>query len=563
MKRKVMTLAMTSAIAMSMAGCSSGSQPSGQASAAPSEASASETASTSDHADKVTVAVFSQFTNFDPATNGELVNGYVLHHLYANMFSRDGEGIIQNDLCTDYDISEDGLTHTFTLRDDAVWSDGTPVTANDFVYAYLRALSYGTDAASQIYNMTTFIEGAEEYNLRALEAGDAFDCTVEDHSDVGIEAPDDHTLVLTLKMPCTYMTTLMTSGAWTPLPQTTPQHTGSWAMGTDIVTSGAYTMTEMNPNDKCVIVKSDSFYNADQITMPEIVWQVVPDMEAEHLAFQAGDIDVATSISSDTAVSYKGMDELWVAELPQTYCLIINTGEKGPEWAKDVRVRKALAKAIDQSAIVDVIGGEEFYPVLKSYMPIGLEGVNGDFRKERDEQGGYDLEYNPDEAMDLLAQAGYDESNPLKIEYYYSTNSIHNDVATCLQQMWSAVGVETTFKAVESGVYYEGWYNGEYEIARYGVALTHPVLALNTFTTEYQRVATVADEDYDNLVKAIAAEPDPDTAIQMAHEAEDLLVDERVHLIPMFQFTLPMLVNPALKKYEAHGSYVYFGHSSW
>ncbi|MBQ9154785.1 MAG: hypothetical protein IJ130_13365, partial [Solobacterium sp.] len=77
------------------------------------------------------------------------------------------------------------------------------------------------------------------------------------------------------------------------------------------------------------------------------------------------------------------------------------------------------------------------------------------------------------------------------------------------------------------------------------------------------RVATVADEDYDNLVKSIAAEPDPDTAIQMAHDAEDLLVDERVHLIPIFQFTLPMLVNPDLKGYEAHASYVYFGHSNW
>ncbi len=561
--KKALTLAMTGVLALTMAGCSSGGSGSASTPAASSsEPTASEPAS-SDHKDSLTVAVFSQFTNFDPATNGELVNTYVLNHMYATMFKRDAESLIVNDLCTDYTISDDGLTHTFKIRDDALWTDGTPVTADDFVYSYLRALSYGVDAANAVYNMTVYIEGAAEYNLRAMEAGNSFDCTTEDHSDVGIIAEDEHTLVLKLKMPCTFMSTLMVSGAWTPLPQSTPQHDSTWAMKAGYPVSGAYDMTEMNPNDKCVIVKNEGFYDADTITMPEITWQVVPDMEAENLAFKAGDIDVASSISSETAMSYKGSDSLWVAMLPNTYCLIINTGEKAAEWAKDVRVRKALAKAIDQSSIVDVIGGEEFYPVLHSFLPFGMEGVNGDFRQERDDEGGYDLVYDPEAAKALLAEAGYDESNPLHIEYYYSTNSMHGDVATCLQQMWAAVGVETTFKAVESGVYYDAWYMGEYEIARYGVALTHPVTAMNNWTTEYQKVPTVASPEYDELIKQIQAEADPKKALELCHQAEDLLVDEEVHLIPMFQFTMPMLVNPDLKGYESQGSYIYFGHSFW
>ena len=552
---------MTGMLALAMAGCSSGSS-GGSSTPSSSEPTASEPAVSEDK-NSMTVAVFSQFTNFDPATNGELVNTYVLNHMYATMFKRDAESQIVNDLCTDYTISEDGLTHTFKIRDDALWTDGTPVTADDFVFSYLRALSYGVDAANAVYNMTVYIEGAEEYNLKALEAGNDFDCKTEDHSEVGIIAEDEHTLVLKLKLPCSFMSTLMVSGAWTPLHQSTPQHDSSWAMKVGYPVSGAYDMTEMNPNDKCVIVKNDGFYNADTITMPEVVWQVVPDMEAENLAFKAGDIDCATSISSETAMSYKGTDQLWVAMLPNTYCLIINTGEKGPEWAKDIRVRKALAKAIDQHAIVEVIGGEEFYPVLHSYLPFGMEGINGDFRKERDEEGGYDLVYDPEAAKELLKEAGYDESNPLKIEYYYSTNSMHGDVATCLQQMWSAIGVETTFKAVESGVYYDAWYMGEYEIARYGVALTHPALSMNSFTTEYQKVATVADPAYDELIKQIQTEADPVKALELCHQAEDLLVDEQVHLIPMFQFTMPMLINENLAGYESQGSYIYFGHTYW
>ena len=122
------------AAALLLAGCSSGSPstdgaPTSAAESAAAETTPAETASK----DSMTVGVFSQFTDMDPATNGELVNSYVLHHMYATMFRTDKEGQPQKELCTDYTVSEDGLTHTFKIREDAVWSDGTPLTANDFV----------------------------------------------------------------------------------------------------------------------------------------------------------------------------------------------------------------------------------------------------------------------------------------------------------------------------------------------------------------------------------------------------------------------------------------------
>ncbi len=546
------------AAALLLAGCSSGSpstntpEPKGNdATAAPAETAAR---------DSMTVAVFSQFTDMDPATNGELVNSYVLHHMYATLFRQDANAQPAPELCTEHTVSEDGLTHTFKIREDAVWSDGTPLTAGDFVYSYLRALSYGVDSSNAVYNMTVYIDGAAEYNLKALEAGDSFDCTTEDHSYVGIEAEDDHTLVLRLKQPCTFITTLLCSGAWIPLPQSTPQHDNQWAFNPGYPVSHGYNMTEININDKCVLQKNDSFYDADTITMPEIVWQVVPDSESQHLAFEAGDLDVATEVSSDTAKSFEGTDSLWVAMDPSSYCIIINTGEKGPEWAKDVRVRRALAMAVDQESVSEVVGAT-FYPVLKSFLPFGLEGVNGDFRRERDDEGGYTLYYDPEAAKALLAEAGYDESNPLHIEYYYSTNSMHNDVATCLQQMWAAIGVDVSFKAVEAGVYYDGWYAGDYEIARYGVALTHPITAMDSWTIEYQQVPTVNDPVYDEMMAKIHATVDAKEALRLTHEAEDYLIDQQAHLIPMFQFTMPMLKNPALADAEMHGSYPYFGYS--
>ena len=119
----------------------------------------------------LTVAIDGQFTTLDPAMNTEVVNNYVLSHICGAMFTKDSDGNIVNMLCDTYEVSEDGLTWTFHLREGAMWSDGVPVTAQDFEYAYLRALSYGVDNAYAVNNLRTFIAGADEYNARAIEAG--------------------------------------------------------------------------------------------------------------------------------------------------------------------------------------------------------------------------------------------------------------------------------------------------------------------------------------------------------------------------------------------------------
>ena len=124
-----------------------------------------------DSATALNVAIGSQFTTLDPAMNTETVNAYVLQHIYAGMFVKDSDNNVVNLLCDTYEVSEDGLTYTFHMVEDAVWSDGVPVTAHDFEYAYLRALSYGPDNAYGVNNMVTYIAGAAEYNQRAMEAG--------------------------------------------------------------------------------------------------------------------------------------------------------------------------------------------------------------------------------------------------------------------------------------------------------------------------------------------------------------------------------------------------------
>ncbi len=497
--------------------------------------------------------------------NTEVVNNYVLEHIYAGLFRKDSSGVAQPELAESYEVSDDGLTYTIHLKDGITWSDGTPITAKDFEYSYLRALSYGADNAWSIYSMTQFIAGASEYNQAALAAGDTFDCTTEDHSYVGIEATDDQTLVLTLRIPCTYMTALLTSGgAFTAVPQSTPQHDSLWSMTPGYATSGPYTLTEFNENDKAVLAKSDSYCNASAITMPNLIFQVMPDQDAQSVAFQTGEVDIASSVTIDTAQSYDGTDQLWVIDSPSNYFLAINSGDTGPDWAKDVNVRKALAEAIDKESLADVLGGESFYPPMYGYVPKGFAGNDGDYREEGDkeaEDAGNMISYDPDDAKALLAASGYDESNPLHITYKYSNSGIGADVATVLQQMWTAIGVEVDFEAVESGVYYDQLDQGDFEIARYGLSASDsPIEFLDIWTSGMQITAAVDDPTYDQMVESAKEITDPEEFINACHEAESYLYYENVYVIPLFQNISSYLVQEGLHGYEVDGGSTFYGY---
>lgn len=509
----------------------------------------------------LTVAVGSQFTTFDPALNTEISNSTVLTHLYSGLFRKGSDGEVINDLCERYEVSDEGLTYTFHLRPDARWSDGVPVTAHDFEYSYLRSLSYGMENAWTINDFVNFIVGAAEYSEAALAQGDSFDCTTADHSDVGITAADDLTLVLRLKSPCVYLTGLMAFSQWMPLrPDFAAQHESLWAFDGGYPTCGPYTLVECNETEKAVLARNPNYYRADDVTLDAITFLCMADEDAQALAYRTGEIDIALAISTETAMSYQGTDELWLMPQASNYFLAINSGATGPAWAKDVRVRRALALAINKEAVVGVLGGTAFYPVLNGYVPEGIAGFDDDFRAEGDAEG-YTLIYDPDQARALLAEAGYDAANPLRITYKYSNSGIHRDVATMLQQMWKAVGVDVTFQSVESAVFYDQLDQGDFEIARYGYGATDSAIQyLELWTTGMQVTAAVDVPEFDAMIAEARAIADPREFNAALHAAEDYLVEENVYVIPLFNFNTPALAQQYVEGYTMLGIYPYFAH---
>lgn len=558
MKKKVLSAVLAASMCMSfLAGCGnsgsgdSGSSQSGETSKEASKETSKEAdTSAAEKGDgepvSITVGVGQQFTTLDPGLSTETVNRYALAHMYAGLYKKLEDGSVVPDLAAgEPEVSEDGLTYTIKLKDGLVWSDGEPITAHDFVFGINRNLTYGAENGFVTDKMVRYLEGAEEY-LADTEVD------LETFSFAGVEALDDTTVVYHLKTPCAFFTGLLCGGGFLPLREDVAEAGFSeWAVEPGYPVTGAYVLDYCNENEKVVLTKNESFYDAENVTVDEITFQVMPDMDAQAAAFKTGDLDAALAISASIVSTYENQNELWNRPQQSVYSIDLNSGEKGPEALKDVNVRRALAISINRDEIVKAINAGNFYTPLYGYVPFGMKGAEDDFRKEGDAKQLYQA-YDPEKAKELLKEAGYDESKPLTLKYKYSNNSIHADVAQMLEQMWKAVGVNVELEVVESGVFYDQIDQGDFEMARYALMCTNdPSEFLNQWTQAMQPVAAVADDTYDQMMTDVTKIVDRTEYMNKLHEIETYLVEEQVYVIPLFDFN-----EPALKKENLKGVYM-------
>lgn len=554
MKKKVLSAVLAASMCMSfLAGCgNSGSGDSGSSQSGETSKETSKEADTS-AAEKgdgepvsITVGVGQQFTTLDPGLSTETVNRFALAHMYAGLYKKLEDGSVVPDLAAgEPEISEDGLTYTIKLKDGLVWSDGEPITAQDFVFGVNRNLTYGAENGFVTDKMVRYLEGAEEH-LADTEVD------LETFSFAGVEALDDTTVVYHLKTPCAFFTGLLCGGGFLPLREDVAEAGFSeWAVEPGYPVTGAYVLDYCNENEKVVLTKNESFYDAENVTVDEITFQVMPDMDAQAAAFKTGDLDAALAISASIVSTYENQNELWNRPQQSVYSIDLNSGEKGPEALKDVNVRRALAISINRDEIVKAINAGDFYTPLYGYVPHGMKGAEGDFREEGDAKQLYQ-QYDPEKAKELLKEAGYDESNPLTLKYKYSNNSIHADVAQMLEQMWKAVGINVELDVVESGVFYDQIDQGDFDMSRYGLMCTNdPSEFLNQWTQAMQPVAAVADDTYDQMMTDVTKIVDRTEYMNKLHEIETYLVEEQVYVIPLFDFN-----EPALKKENLKGVYM-------
>ncbi|MBN8196310.1 peptide ABC transporter substrate-binding protein [Thalassospira povalilytica] len=428
-------------------------------------------------------------------------------------------------------VSDDGLTYTFKIRDHN-WSDGTPVTAQDFIAGWERLLDpeLGAEYASILY----IIDGAEAVN------------TGKEGAKLAAKAVDDHTLEVKLAAPASYFLAQLTHQTAFAIPRHVVEKYGKdWVKPENIVVNGPYKLVEWLPNVHTKLVKNEEFYDAANVPIDEVIYYTYEDRTAMQNRFRADELDVARDIASEQISWLRDnlSDSLRIAPYAGIYYYAIRTDKQKFD---DVRVRKALSLAINREAITDAVLKTGELPAY-SFVP-----PNTDKYGEMSYVSWKDLSYGEklDEAKKLLMEAGYSPDNPLKFTLRYNTSENHKRIAIAIQNMWKQIGVEADLFNTEGKIHYADLKVGDFEVARAGWIAdfndAQNFLFLGESRTGPLNYAGFENPRYDELMLAAEQEQDINERSDLMHKAEAIMMEAQPY-IPIYYYVSKQLVSPKIK----------------
>jgi len=478
----------------------------------------------------------------DPPIATDNVSYAVLNQMYLGLFELDKIGNPQNAACESYTLSDDGLVYTFKIKD-MKWSDGQAVTADDFVYGMKRSLGLGVAESYYCYYIGNYLVGPKKEfeidgEVRFLSAYNGGN--VADMVDLGVKALDAKTLEITLEKPVPFFTSLMASAVFYPARKDfAKEHDSTWAYSVDVPVNGPFKPEKLALNEEIVLVKNPNFIYADKVSLDKVILIPMADEDAQVIAFETGEIDMATRPSMSAIAAYKGRPELvWPGSTINYYMQMNGASFTTAKALQNKNIRRAIQLAIDREQLTDVLAVVGNHSPLYGYVPVGIPGAKGDFRTEQDEVKKL-VYYDPEEAVRLLTEAGYTVNKPLKLEYYYNSSARHDTVATNLQAQLKKVGVEIHFKTADfPTVLRDRDQLGKYELARgaFSADFIDPTTFLDMWASWSQQKAVINDPIYDGFLKEAEVELDPVKRMEILHKAENYLVDEMAYINPLFYY---------------------------
>ena len=425
--------------------------------------------------DVLKINLASEPAKVDPALNSSVDGACLAVNMFEGLYTYDENGALQPALAENTEVSEDGLTYTFTLRDGLKWSDGTDLTAKDFEYAWKRAAAPET----------------------AADYGYMFDAIAKnDDGELDVTASEDgKTLTVNLVAPCAYFLDLAAFPAYLPVPQAQVEaaegwetNPGAWASEAGFVTNGAYTMTAWTHEESIVLTKNDNYYRADEVSIGEIDLMLSADDTAILSAYNAGNLDFADTVPTNEIASLKDSPDFHVIDNLGTYYAAFNVNSpifEGKTVDQAIAMRKAFAILIDRPYIVETVG-QTGQKVATSFIPAGMADGNGGVFKENGgsytfpvEDGYYPEEVQDeavDEAIALLEYAGYkfddngmlSSETPINITYLTNDGTSHIAVAEIMQQDFAEIGITMTIDTREWNVFLDERKQGNFDFAREG-----------------------------------------------------------------------------------------------
>ncbi len=479
----------------------------------------------------------------DPTLNSAVESGTIIVNAFEGL-TRFGEGDKPvAGVAEKWDVSADGLTYTFHIRNNAKWSDGKAVTAKDFEYAWKRGMN--PDTAAEYANYYYYIKNAEAYNTKKGTA-----------DDVGVKATDDSTLVVTLGSVTPYFLQLTAFPTYSPIRQDMVEaNKESWATkpGT-YISNGPFKLTEWRPKDKIILEKNANYWNASSIKLNRIEFSMIEEATSRLAAYKSGQLDYIEGPPSQEVPTLLANKEAVALPYLGTYYFSINMTPKAAsvdaaaaKALSDVRVRRALALAIDRDAISKNVLKAGQIPA-GAFVPPGVPATaGGDFTTKNY----FDPKGNVDEAKKLLSDAGFPNGQGFpKITFLYNTGSGHQDVAQAVQDMWRKnLGINVDLANQEWKVFQVTRTNKEYLIARDGWIGDYmdPMTFLELFTSvSGNNNPGYSNPAYDAKIAAAKKEIVAATRDRDLRDAETMLMND-MPIIPIYYYVNVAMIKDYVK----------------
>lgn len=541
--KKVLALVLSAALVVSaFAGCGGNSSKTSTESIAASESSAESTESTAsgdstpaasgdataiftpktvDAAKTISLNAGMEPTGLNTLTSTYSIEFALFKHMYENLVTLDDDDNTAPGAAESWDYDEDTLTYTFHLRKDGVWTNGDPVTAKDFEFAWSQALN--PDVASDYAYFLYFIKNAEKY----FNGEVAWD-------EVGVKVVDDYTLEVTLEQPTPYALFLFSFGTLAPINQRFYEAVGADLYSTEaqyFCTNGPFALTEWSHNDKIVMQKNDAWHGAADVEVEEIDWKIITDANAALSSFLAGDLDMVGLGTGELIKQAEAAGATIQSYTDGTsFYIYFNNND---QYLSNVNLRRALFNAIDEQKEIDTVWQNDNEP-MTSFTAPGVSATDGtSFAGKVGEL--YAPSRDQEKAKEYLATAlselgcTVDElSAHLSIDCGDSATSIAE--ASFYQEQWRQVlGIEVTVNSMITKQGSQNRKTGNYvmSITGWGPDYNDPNTFLDLWVTDGGNNQTgFSNERYDELIDLAAKETDLEKRESYFIECEQIIADQ-------------------------------------
>lgn len=491
--------------------------------------------------------------SLDPALMTDAQSSIVAAGLYEGLTRLNSKGEPENAIAKEIKPSEDGKVYTITLRDDVKWSNGDPVTAHDFEFAWKRALN--PETASEYAYMLFYIANGEKYNSGKGTA-----------DEVGVKATGDYTLEVTLNSPAPYFTSLLSHYTFLPVHKATVEAKADWAAEqSTIVSNGPFKLTEWAHADKLVLEKNPDYYNADAISFDKVTISLVEDENTVYQLYETDKIDwigaQAGSVPSDLVQQLVADKKAEITPVASVYYYLFNNNK---EPFNNVKIRKAFSMSIDRQSLIDNVAQANQQPAF-GLVPPSITGPGGKMFREVYPDTGYFSE-SVEEAKKILAE-GMSELGLTafpEVTLLYNTSEGHKALAEAAVDMWRQnLGVEVKLANQEWGTFLESRKAGQFDIARsgWGADINHPI----NFT--YDLIHSKSgnnDGKYNNpavdkLLDDSLVAATPEESQKMMADAEKIAVSDDMGVLPTYYYTTVTMLKPGFEGVVSD----YSGHLDW